>query len=1051
MTDYLMKMQKIAKADPLTRKGRFPEGESVDVPEYLRGHGNPDAAEKWEEANEEYGDKLKKATEDERFASLQSLLDVNLKDDTEVQPVDGGTKGGLGSKLPDGTTQPPDENEKTAGQRDYLHLVKRGSKYLIKVSVHNNPQLGGQILKEGLSKTQAERQVQKWPKEWGSKVLKWEQSGTGATARYKKLSGVIPGVPDGTGPHGGTPQCQLSDDDETMFTREGLTATQGVPKQITDWMYVISKDNMGSFLVTLGNPKRGSSKIKFRTTDKLDLKDWVRDNVGKKISPNHVMDLTEMFRQIPKEWDADFVKMMPEKHRRKLHLANEMVKIPRQIGRLLSGWHSSGGDPIYQLSSTTLAGRPVPADVVDAVIDELHIMSRDPSFDSKDHRMLTNIEKQLERELRKVQKKAVDDDGPASEVPGDPRNPDGSESVDASEGTAVLASFRPLHEIAKDIRQDWKSVSYAAKPYLDAMFSLNRITDNYGSDNARSVVLYFLTNASQWRGPVAKAIKDELKRMIQSTGYRMAEGSDKIESRFEKMEQGASIKFKNKIFKLESPVKVAKMRPGQWYAAVYDRGRTGDVFKFLGFTDDDRKYGEGGVKFKTLVDLLRARGVRSVKALGVLQDESDYGHDFYMCGEWDTGKGCYLYLYGGRWCVGSGAQPVSFWTVTEARGRMVALSEEKWGPIAHTRAEDTDEIKSRFEEGVPADPIENMSPEDAAKWERQNEEHRDKFKDASHPRLDKRPPQILPLSKAKQMAKKLQKGDPDWEYRVVPQDSGKAIIEVYEGKHLLGKWAGEDRSATDLLERWGGTDEDEKEGKFEKGKPADPTKNMSPEDKAKWDKYEGDVEDLKVAGLEFISWDSSEVTPEGDMLIKGANIRVAATGLYGFTKAVQSDCESCARKLSRQADKIAKRIYAKDEKVATFLSKHAERNDSLSAKILVAAMKNIGPKLANDDPPEDPAVKKASKYSLYGFRAKTARLGLNACTEIRDTAGHLASDLHRRRAAKHARIVAFLEQHADEGKCIYSRMIRSSYPDADSRIASGPPTTVAEWLGYDVD
>jgi uncharacterized protein YjbI with pentapeptide repeats len=38
---------------------------------------------------------------------------------------------------------------------------------------------------------------------------------------------------------------------------------------------------------------------------------------------------------------------------------------------------------------------------------------------------------------------------------------------------------------------------------------------------------------------------------------------------------------------------------------------------------------------------------------------------------------------------------------------------------------------SRFEEGVPADPTENMSPEDAAEWEEMNEKYGDKFKKAS--------------------------------------------------------------------------------------------------------------------------------------------------------------------------------------------------------------------------------------------------------------------------------------------------------------------------------
>lgn len=73
---------------------------------------------------------------------------------------------------------------------------------------------------------------------------------------------------------------------------------------------------------------------------------------------------------------------------------------------------------------------------------------------------------------------------------------------------------RPLYEIAREIRKDWGAkVNYAAKPYLEAMGSLDSIEDNYINDSGRSVVLYFLSNASTWRGEVAKRVKAELKAM----------------------------------------------------------------------------------------------------------------------------------------------------------------------------------------------------------------------------------------------------------------------------------------------------------------------------------------------------------------------------------------------------------------------------------------------------------------------------------------------------------------------------------------------------------
>jgi hypothetical protein len=70
--------------------------------------------------------------------------------------------------------------------------------------------------------------------------------------------------------------------------------------------------------------------------------------------------------------------------------------------------------------------------------------------------------------------------------------------------------------------------------------------------------------------------------------------------------------------------------------------------------------------------------------------------------------------------------------------------------------------ESRFEEGKPADPTKNMSPEEAKKWEENTDKYEDKFK----------------------------------------------------------------KAASD--------DDDKKESRFEEGKPADPTQNMSPEDAKKW-------------------------------------------------------------------------------------------------------------------------------------------------------------------------------------------------------------------------
>lgn len=79
-----------------------------------------------------------------------------------------------------------------------------------------------------------------------------------------------------------------------------------------------------------------------------------------------------------------------------------------------------------------------------------------------------------------------------------------------------ILNLRPIYEIASDIRKNWKSVNYAAAPYLNAMDSLDKITDKYGADDAKTIIVYFLANAQSFRGKEAKRIKKELNKLITS-------------------------------------------------------------------------------------------------------------------------------------------------------------------------------------------------------------------------------------------------------------------------------------------------------------------------------------------------------------------------------------------------------------------------------------------------------------------------------------------------------------------------------------------------------
>ena len=77
-----------------------------------------------------------------------------------------------------------------------------------------------------------------------------------------------------------------------------------------------------------------------------------------------------------------------------------------------------------------------------------------------------------------------------------------------------IRRHRPLFVIARDIKLNWEKVNYAARPYLDAMLTLQSLEDNYIQDSGRSIVLYFLANATTWRGEKAITIKKELRKIL---------------------------------------------------------------------------------------------------------------------------------------------------------------------------------------------------------------------------------------------------------------------------------------------------------------------------------------------------------------------------------------------------------------------------------------------------------------------------------------------------------------------------------------------------------
>lgn len=76
---------------------------------------------------------------------------------------------------------------------------------------------------------------------------------------------------------------------------------------------------------------------------------------------------------------------------------------------------------------------------------------------------------------------------------------------------------RPISAIAREIERDWTEPYFGAIPYLDAMHHIDSIDGMFYLDSAENIVRCFLSNASSWRGPVARRVKVELRAILKGT------------------------------------------------------------------------------------------------------------------------------------------------------------------------------------------------------------------------------------------------------------------------------------------------------------------------------------------------------------------------------------------------------------------------------------------------------------------------------------------------------------------------------------------------------
>lgn len=84
----------------------------------------------------------------------------------------------------------------------------------------------------------------------------------------------------------------------------------------------------------------------------------------------------------------------------------------------------------------------------------------------------------------------------------------------AQAAPATQPEARSIGAVAREIRQRWAKPYFGAVPYLQAMSYLQDKRSTHGADDAESIVLYFLSNATTFRGEDARRLKAELKSLI---------------------------------------------------------------------------------------------------------------------------------------------------------------------------------------------------------------------------------------------------------------------------------------------------------------------------------------------------------------------------------------------------------------------------------------------------------------------------------------------------------------------------------------------------------
>lgn len=139
--------------------------------------------------------------------------------------------------------------------------------------------------------------------------------------------------------------------------------------------------------------------------------------------------------------------------------------------------------------------------------------------------------------------------------------------------------------------------------------------------------------------------------------------------------------------------------------------------------------------------------------------------------------------------------------------------------------------------------------------------------------------------------------------------------------------------------------------------------------------------------------------------------KTAASGNYGYTKAVQKDVEVALRKLEKKVHSLARMVENKHPEAGSYFSTRCQGSNCNASKALGGAC------LLNQKP-------KRMVAGPLGFKPNCARASHKAITDLILYSGEVAHSLH----SKSRNHVPYLETHAKKKRCPLTKLLLENYP-----------------------